>query len=121
MCRYAETVYKVHYVCVPCRRSVKNTWDGAEHRCPECGEPMLFAGHDFAAPPRRDGSGWVAVAAVLAAGLTYDGFELCGCGREPRFRPRTSAAVRARRRVAGRAGAPEAEALAVRHPHDLLG
>ncbi|MFJ9785992.1 hypothetical protein ACIRSS_40920 [Amycolatopsis sp. NPDC101161] len=121
MCRYAETVYKVHYVCVPCRRSGKHAWDGGEHRCPECRAPMVFAGHDFAAPPRRDGSGWAAVAAVLAAGLAYDGFEPCGCGREPEFRPRKSAEVRARRRVAERTGVSDAEALAVRDPHDLLG
>ncbi len=80
---------------------------------------MVFAGHDFAAPPRRDGSGWAAVAAVLAAGLRYEGFEPCGCGREPSFRPRTAAQVRARRRVARREGVPEAEALAARDPHDL--
>jgi hypothetical protein len=121
MCRYSGVVYKVHYVCVPCRRSRKGFWDGAEHRCPGCREPMVFAGHDFAAPPRRDGSGWAAVAAVLAAGLKYEGFEPCGCGREPKFRPHTSAEVRARRRMAARTGASEAAALAARDPHDLLG
>jgi hypothetical protein len=80
---------------------------------------MVFAGHDFAAPPRRDGSGWAAVAAVLEAGLKYEGFEPCGCGREPKFRPRTAAQVRARRRIAQRAGIPEAEALTARDPADL--
>jgi DNA-directed RNA polymerase subunit RPC12/RpoP len=119
MCRYAQTVYKVHYVCVPCRRSHKYPWDGAEHRCPSCRQPMVFAGHDFATPQRRDGSGWAAVAAVLGAGLRYEGFTVCGCSREPRFRPRTSAQVRMRRRVATRVGVPEAEALAARDPHDL--
>ncbi len=121
MCRYGETTYKVHYVCVPCRKSHKYPRDGAEHRCPACRRPMAFAGHDFAAPRRRDGSGWAAVAAVLEAGLRYEGFEPCGCGREPKSRPRTAAQVRARRRVARRAGVPEAEALAARDPHDLLG
>ena len=121
MCRYAETTYKVHYVCVPCRRSLKHVRDGAERPCPECRRPMVYAGHDFAAPPRRDGSGWAAVAAVLEAGLRYEGFEPCGCGREPEFRPRTAAQVRARRRVGRREGVLGAEALAARDPHDLTG
>jgi hypothetical protein len=108
MCRYAETVYKVHYLCVPCRRSHKYPWDGAEHRCTSCRQPMVFAGHDFATPPRRDDSGWAAVAAVLDAGLRYEGFTVCGCPREPKRRPRTSARVQTRRRVAQRVGVPEA-------------
>ncbi|MFI5588486.1 hypothetical protein ACIA5G_25770 [Amycolatopsis sp. NPDC051758] len=82
---------------------------------------MVFAGHDFAAPPRRDRSGWAAVAAALEAGLRYEGFEPCGCGREPKFRPRTTAQVRARRRVARREGRSDVDALTARDPHDLIG
>lgn len=119
MCTYAMVPYKVHYVCVACRRSRKDAWDGATHRCPSCRGPMACAGHDFAAPRRRDDSGWAAVAAVLEAGLRYEGFETCGCGRDPEFRPRTAAQVRARRRVAARRGLPDAEALVARDPHDL--
>ena len=78
---------------------------------------MVFAGHDFAAPRRRDASGWAAVAAVLAAGLRYEGFETCGCGREPKFRPRTSAQVRQRSRLAARRGVAVAEVLAARDPY----
>jgi len=78
---------------------------------------MVLAGHDFAAPRRRDASGWAAVAAVLAAGLRYDGFETCGCGREPKFRPRTSAQVRQRRRLAVRRGVAIADVLAARDPY----
>ncbi|MEW2356719.1 hypothetical protein [Spirillospora sp. NPDC029432] len=114
MCTYAEVTYKVHYVCVPCRQSRKLPWDGAEHLCTTCRAPMIFAGHDFAAPRRRDDRRWAAVAAVLQAGLRYEGFEPCGCGREPKYRPRTSAEVRARRRVASRKGLTESEALALR-------
>ncbi len=51
------------------------------------------------------------VAAVLGAGLRYEGFETCGCGREPKFRPRTRAQLRARRIVAARTGTPLAELL----------
>jgi DNA-directed RNA polymerase subunit RPC12/RpoP len=118
MCTYAMVHYKVHYVCLPCRRSHKQPWHGGEHRCARCRRPMLYAGHDFAAPRRADERGWRAVAAVLEAGLRYEGFEPCGCGQEPKYRPRTSAQVRARRRVAARTGLTEAEALALRDPSD---
>jgi hypothetical protein len=82
---------------------------------------MINAGHDFAAPRRDDKTGWAAVAAVLSAGLRYDGFETCGCSRQPKFRPRTSAQVRARRRIAARTGTSEATALAARDPYSLEG
>jgi hypothetical protein len=121
VCTYAMVTYKVHYVCLPCRQSHKYAWDGAEHRCPRCAEPMSCAGHDFAAPRRQDDRAWAAVAAVLAAGLRYDGFETCGCGRVPAYRPATGAEVRARRRVAGRNGLTGAEALALRDPSDAVG
>lgn len=48
---------------------------------------MVCAGHDFAAPRRRDSKAWTVVAAVLNAGLRYEGREPCGCGKEPKFRP----------------------------------
>ncbi len=119
MCTYAEVTYKVHYVCVPCRRGQKGAWDAAEHRCPRCRAPMVLAGHDFAAPRKADVRGWAAVAAVLGAGLRYDGFEPCGCGRQPKYRPRSTAQVRARRRVAARNGLSDAEALSLRDPGDV--
>lgn len=118
MCRYAEVTYKVHYVCVACRQSHKAPWDGAEHLCPRCRMPMILAGHDFAAPRKTNDRGWAAVASVLDAGLHYEGFETCGCGREPKYRPRNSAQVRARRRVASRKGLSDAEALSLRDPSD---
>ncbi|ALG14852.1 hypothetical protein AOZ06_17490 [Kibdelosporangium phytohabitans] len=80
---------------------------------------MVFAGHDFAAPRRLDDSGWKAVAAVLGAGLRYEGFETCGCGRAPGYRPRTAAEVRTRRRLAQRSGVSEADALAAPDPYVL--
>ncbi|MFS1304393.1 hypothetical protein [Streptosporangium longisporum] len=118
MCTYAMVTYRVHYVCVACRQSHKLPWDEAEHLCTRCRAPMLFAGHDFAAPRRTKDRHWTAVEAVLRAGLRYEGFETCGCGQEPKYRPRTSAQVRARRRVAAREGLTEAEALALRDPAD---
>ncbi|GAB2908080.1 hypothetical protein ACFMQL_26755 [Nonomuraea fastidiosa] len=113
MCTYAFVDYKVHYVCVPCRRSFKQPRRRQEPRCPRCARPMRYAGHDFAAPRRGDERRWRAVEAVLEAGLRYDGFEPCGCGRQPKPRPRTSAQVRARRRLAARTGLPEADALSL--------
>ena len=105
-------LYKTHYVCVPCRRTSKiNPYalgdDGAP-RCPQCAQPMLHVGRDFAAPRRVDERGWRALAAVLDAGLRFDS---CGCGG-PGERPRTPAAVRARMRHAQRQGLPVAEVLA---------
>lgn len=116
MCRRAFLKYpKVHYVCVACRQSNKYAWDSATRPCPRCGKAMAHAGHDFAAPPRRDNSGWAAVEAVLGTGLRYDGFDTCGCGRSPRFRPRTRSQVKARRIVAERDGLNLAEAIEMRN------
>ncbi|WP_034271097.1 hypothetical protein [Actinospica robiniae] len=75
---------------------------------------MANAGHDFAAPRRRDDSGWAAVEAVLGAGLRYDGFVLCGCQHHPEYRPRTRSQVKARRVLAERSGESLAETLAMR-------
>ncbi|MGZ3145146.1 hypothetical protein ACVDFE_24745 [Lentzea chajnantorensis] len=70
-----------------------------------------FAGHDFTAPRRTDDSGWRAVAAALAAGLRYEGFETCGCDRR---------SGRARQVRGRRLGVADAEALAARAPADLV-
>lgn len=112
MCFYAFVHYKPHYACVSCRVSFKrHTPRGYEPPCPNCGGPLVRAGHDFAPPPRRDARAWSVVAAVLGEGLRYEGFTGCGCGKEPKFRPRTRAELRARRVVASRTGVPLAEAL----------
>ncbi|MFD9240396.1 hypothetical protein ACFV0D_00355 [Streptomyces sp. NPDC059556] len=111
MCLYAEKSYKTHVVCVPCRVAFKRHLERGEHRCPRCSEPMLCAGHDFAAPRRRDTKAWTVVAAVLDAGLRYEGRGPCGCARNPAFRPRTRAEVRVRRITAERTGAPLADVL----------
>ncbi|MEV4472928.1 hypothetical protein ACFFR3_15795 [Nonomuraea salmonea] len=114
MCTYAMVHYKVHYVCLPCRRSFKQPWRRQDPRCSGCQRPMHYAGHDFAAPRRGDERRWRAVEAVLTAGLRYDGFEPCGCGRQPKPRPRTSAEVRTRRRLATRTTLSDPEALSLR-------
>jgi len=72
---------------------------------------MVCAGHDFAAPRRRDVKAWTVVGVVLDAGLRYEGRETCGCGKDPAFRPRTRAQVRERRIAAARTGAPLADVL----------
>ncbi|GGY33042.1 hypothetical protein GCM10010299_44340 [Streptomyces tanashiensis] len=111
MCYYAEKPYKLHYTCVSCRIAFKRHPKPGEHRCPRCSEPMVCAGHDFSAPRRRDAKAWTVVAAVLNAGLRYEGRGPCGCGKEPKFRPRTRAQLRARRIAATRTGISLAEML----------
>ncbi|WP_328404790.1 hypothetical protein [Nocardia sp. NBC_00403] len=64
-------------------------------------------------PTRRDTRAWSVVAAVVGAGLRYEGFEPCGCGRVPKYRPRTRAELRARRKFAARNAVPLDDALAV--------
>jgi hypothetical protein len=102
MCENRDARYRTHYVCPACRISQKR-WaprrtphndPAAPPRCPRCATEMHCAGHDFAAPKRHDTRAWSVVAAVLAAGLRYEGYEPCGCGREPEFRPRTRAELR---------------------------
>lgn len=118
MCRYAFVDYRAHFVCTDCRVSFKRHphEDGRPHPCPSCGEPMVDAGRDFAAPRRTDTRAWEAVAAVLASGLRYEGLIPCGCGRDPKFRPRTRSEVRQRRRAAERTGEPLTRVLGRRDP-----
>ncbi|SBT90329.1 hypothetical protein GA0115233_101766 [Streptomyces sp. DI166] len=104
--------YKLHYACLSCRVSFKRHADPRrEHMCPNCSGPLTCAGHDFAPPRRRDVRKWAAVAAVLGEGLRYEGRTACGCGKEPKYRPRTRAEVRVRRTVAAREGLALSEAL----------
>ncbi|GAA4019129.1 hypothetical protein GCM10022247_48470 [Allokutzneria multivorans] len=119
MCVYAFAHYKLHFVCTECRVSFKRHFpeQGRQHLCPTCAEPMRCAGHDFAAPSRRDTRAWSVVRAVVDEGLRYEGFEPCGCGKDPKYRPRTRADLRARRAVARREGISLAEALARRDAH----
>jgi hypothetical protein len=111
VCYYAETPYKLPYACLPCRVAFKQHPGPGDHPCPRCSEPMVCAGHDFAAPRRRDTKAWTVVAAVLSTGLRYEGREPCGCRREPKFRPRTRAQLRVRQRAAAQTGIPLADLL----------
>lgn len=119
MCRYAYFPDKVHWVCVTCRYSAKDHPNREGRKCPRCLQSMRYAGHDFAAPRRSNNSAWAVVAEVLGNGLTYDGFERCGCGREPKFRPRTKSQVSARMRKAAREGVSPREALAAVNVDDI--
>ncbi|MFJ3660746.1 hypothetical protein ACIPPM_09770 [Streptomyces sp. NPDC090119] len=118
MCFYAMAQYKPHYACVSCRISFKQAAYAADRarRCPNCAGPLVCAGYDFAPPPRRDVRAWSVVAAVLGEGLRYEGRDACGCGKEPKYRPRTRAELRARRVVAAREGLPLAETLSRPEP-----
>lgn len=124
MCFYAEVQYRMHYVCVDCRLSFKRhpfpderaAPSEQRHPCPECRRPMKCAGRDFAAPRRSDVKAWTVVAAVVGQGLRYEGREPCGCGREPKYRPRTRAELRSRVRQSERTGVPLARTLARPEP-----
>ncbi|GAA3593082.1 hypothetical protein GCM10022295_88340 [Streptomyces osmaniensis] len=106
------TYYKLHYACVACRVSFKQHADPRrQHLCPNCARPLICAGHDFAPPRRRDVRGWSLAAAVLGAGLRYEGLSGCGCGKKPKYRPRTRAELRVRQIVAAREGLPLSETL----------
>jgi hypothetical protein len=78
-------------------------------------------GTRFRAPRGSDRRAWSVVAVVPAAGLTYEGRDGCGCGKAPAYRPRTRAAVRARRRVAAREGVPLGRVLARPDPLTPVG
>lgn len=120
VCRYAFAHYKLHYACVSCRISFKRHPRDDGHSCPRCSGRLLCAGHDFAPPRRGNRKAWSVVAAVLDAGLRYDGFEPCGCGRDPKFRPQTRAQLRARRIAAARTGIPLVELLGRADPLETL-
>lgn len=122
MCYYAQVHYKFHYVCTACRVSVKRMPDPdlVDRPCPRCKRPMAVAGRDFAAPRRKDEAGWRAVEAVLAAGLRYEGRSVCGCNREPKYRPRKASQVRIRLRLAARTGQPVAQILSASDPYESI-
>lgn len=99
---------KTSYVCLSCRVSYKQPYDGTRQRaCPRCAEVMIHAGSAFAAPKRRDADGWRALSVLLRAGV---GFHKSCCGG-PGFRPRTVRAVRERLAYARTSGEPVARAL----------
>ncbi|MFF9754611.1 deoxyxylulose-5-phosphate synthase [Streptomyces sp. NPDC014344] len=100
---------KTSYVCLPCRASYKQPYDGDRpHRtCPRCAEPLIHAGSAFAAPPRRDTRAWRVLSVLLHAGVRFH--KSC-CGG-PGYRPRTLREVRARMEYARNAGEPFARAL----------
>lgn len=85
MCRYSMKPYKSHYVCVQCRRSVKQARDRECVPCPECARPMYAMGMDFQAPRRESNKQWRKLALLVDAGVTFNG---CGCNG-PGPRPRT--------------------------------
>lgn len=109
-------------VCVACRVSFKQHADSQrQHVCPNCARPLICAGRDFAAPPRSDVRRWSVVAAVLGEGLRYEGRSVCGCGKEPKYRPRTRAELRVRRIIAARDGLPLSQVLARPDPLTAAG
>ncbi|MEU6277176.1 deoxyxylulose-5-phosphate synthase [Streptomyces populi] len=100
---------KTSYVCLPCRASYKQPYDGdrPERICPRCAGPLAHVGSAFAAPRRRDTAAWRTLSVLLHAGV---GFHKSCCGG-PGYRPRTLREVRERMAYARRTGEPFARAL----------
>ncbi|MFC9897047.1 hypothetical protein ACFVMC_25460 [Nocardia sp. NPDC127579] len=104
---------RTSYVCLPCRRSYKQSYPGAcahARICPRCGAELIHVGSAFAAPRRNDSRAWRVLSELLGAGV---GFHKSCCGG-PGFRPRTPGDVRRRRQYAQRRGIPLRQALTQR-------
>ncbi|MBP0448393.1 hypothetical protein J5Y04_02345 [Kitasatospora sp. RG8] len=114
MCIRPQTTAR-HFVCLPCRVSVKRRAAPGHDRCPRCRGQLIDAGQDLAVPKRRDDAGWRALTAVLAAGVTFHS----RCCYGPGWRPRTPREVRERLALAGRGGIPVAEAITTRDLDEL--
>lgn len=107
-----------HFVCLPCRVSVKRRPVPGRSLCPHCQGELTDAGQDLAVPKRRDDAGWRALSAVLAAGVTFHS----RCCDGPGWRPRTPREVRERLalvRRGGVRGVPVAEAITTRDLDEL--
>lgn len=92
MCRYSMSNYKTHYICLSCRKSVKQDWLGPKTRdiikcpkCPECRQTLVHVGRDFKAPKRNNTNQWKKLALLVKAGILFDS---CGCDG-PGYRPKT--------------------------------
>ncbi|MEU1421364.1 hypothetical protein ACIF6L_11200 [Kitasatospora sp. NPDC086009] len=114
MCTRSRTSRR-HFVCPPCRLSVKRHGAPGRDVCARCGGELVDAGQDLAVPRRRDTAGWRALTALLAAGVTFHS----RCCYGPGWRPRTPGEVRERLARSAGGGRPVAEALTTRDPHDL--
>lgn len=99
---------KTSYVCLPCRASYKQPYDGERQRvCPRCSKCLIHVGSAFAAPRRRNTAAWRTLSVLVNAGV---GFHKSCCGG-PGYRPRTRREVRERMAYARRTGVPIAKAL----------
>jgi len=76
-------------------------------------EPLVFAGKDFASHQRRGHPRWALSLRVCSPRIALRGHSRrCGCSSDTKFRPRTSAQVRQRRRQSRRRrGVTDAHAL----------
>ncbi|MFE2535790.1 deoxyxylulose-5-phosphate synthase [Streptomyces sp. NPDC059371] len=101
---------KTSYVCLPCRASYKQPYDGNRPRriCPRCAGALIHVGSAFAAPKRRDTAAWRTLSVLLHAGV---GFHKSCCGG-PGYRPRTLREVRERMAYARCTGESFARSLA---------
>ncbi len=93
MCRYATTLYRQHYACLPCRKAWKGPWPAGvdQPTCSACGEVATTMGRDFKPPKRRNEQQWRKLELLVSEGITFDS---CGCGRRADPPPRTLAQAR---------------------------
>jgi DNA-directed RNA polymerase subunit RPC12/RpoP len=68
-----EKEYKLHYVCLSCRRSTKRPWTKEIVKCPECAQPMALMGRDFKPPRRSSDQGWREVGDFVEEGRQFWG------------------------------------------------
>lgn len=88
MCRYGLKTYKLHNICLSCRKGFKVGYtfkdakssllyqDPGQSLCPECGQPMEKMGRDFKVPAKSDIKQWAKVELLSKHGFR---FWSCGC------------------------------------------
>ena len=84
MCRYQESPYKTHWVCIKDRYVAKAH---VQRTCPFCRKKMPDFGRDFKAPRKLNINQWRKLEILADRGLL---FHSCGCAG-PGRRPKTLA------------------------------
>ncbi|SEB99976.1 hypothetical protein SAMN04489761_2213 [Tenacibaculum sp. MAR_2009_124] len=94
MCRYAEHVYKSHFVCFKCQKGFKRRllvdFSGEKDQketvshCPNCRSIMTNVGKDCEIPRKTDVKKWKFLKDLIELGISYHS---CGCSG-PGYIPR---------------------------------
>ena len=97
MCKYFMMVYKDHYACFECQKTVKRKLyidlkkgkDDSPAKCPQCTGFMVSMGKDFESPKQKDDKAWQHIKKLYEVGIT---FHSCGC-TGPGYIPRDKEAL----------------------------